>query len=62
MVWLQAKCQVKPSHTGQAKPSQKCWPVYGFGLAWTSWKPKPMAQAMALNIIFVANNYQLLLL
>jgi hypothetical protein len=41
------------------KPSQKCWPGYGFGLAWTSWKPKPMAQAMALSTIFVDNYYQL---
>ena len=36
MAWLQAKSQAKPSHTGQAKPSQKCWPGVGFGLAWTS--------------------------
>jgi hypothetical protein len=36
MAWLQAKSQAKPSHTGQAKPSQKCWLGVGFGLAWTS--------------------------
>ena len=52
MAWLQAKGQAKPGHTGQAKPSQKCWPEVGFGLAWTFQKPKPMAQAMALSIIF----------
>ena len=43
MAWLQAKSQAKPSHTGQARPSQKCWPGVGFGLAWTSRKLKPMA-------------------
>ena len=59
MAWLQAKSQAKPSHTGQAKPSQKCWLRVGFGLAWTSWKPKPMAQAMALSSIFWANNCSL---
>ena len=36
MAWPQAKSQAKPSHTGQARPSQKCWPGVGFGLAWTS--------------------------
>jgi hypothetical protein len=41
------------------KPSQKCWPGVGFGLAWTSWKPKPMAQAMALSSIFWGNFYPL---
>jgi len=35
MAWPQAKSQAKPSHTGQAKPSQKSWPGVGFGLAWT---------------------------
>ena len=33
MAWLQAKSQAKPSHTGQAKPSQMSWPEVGFGLA-----------------------------
>ena len=33
MAWLQAKSQAKPSHTGQAKPSQMSWPEAGFGLA-----------------------------
>ena len=30
MAWLQAKSQAKPGHTGQAKPSQKCWPGLDF--------------------------------
>ena len=47
MAWLQAK--------SQAKPRQKCWPGVGFGLAWTSWKPKPMAQAMGLRPMFWRN-------
>jgi len=28
MAWPQAKAKPKPSHTGQAKPSQKSWPEW----------------------------------
>jgi hypothetical protein len=36
-------CMAWPQAKSQAKPSQKCWPGVGFGLAWTSRKPKPIA-------------------